>query len=63
MGTLLANFQMCGIMLVLRVLFNVLVGNASPRGSMCLGACCLVCQDLESCYFFFVLLPLGPELW
>ena len=23
----------------------------------------LVCQDLVSCYFYFVLLPLGPELW
>ena len=29
MGTMLANFHMCGIMLVLRVVFNMLVGNAS----------------------------------
>ena len=34
MGTMLANFHMCGIMLVLAV-FNMLVRNASPRWSMC----------------------------
>ena len=32
MGTLLANFYMCGIMLVLRAVFNMVVRNASPRG-------------------------------
>ena len=42
MGTMLAKFNMCGIMLVLRAVFNMLVRNAS--------------------YFYFVLLPLGPEL-
>ena len=35
MGTLLANFHMCGIMLVLRAVFNMLVRYASPRGPMC----------------------------
>ena len=34
MGTMLANFHMCGIMLVLRTVFNMLVRNASPRGPM-----------------------------
>ena len=34
-GTMLANFHMCGIMLVLRAVFNVLVRNASPRWPMC----------------------------
>ena len=34
-GTMLANFHMCGIMLVLRAVFNMLVMNASPRGPMC----------------------------
>ena len=34
-GTMLANFHMCVIMLVLRVVFNMLVRNASPRGTMC----------------------------
>ena len=32
MGTMLANFHMCGIMLVLRAVFNMLVRNTSPRG-------------------------------
>ena len=35
MGTMLANFHMCGIMLVLRAIFNMLVRNSSPRGTMC----------------------------
>ena len=35
MLTMLANFHMCGIMLVLRAVFNMLVRNASPRGPMC----------------------------
>ena len=35
MGTMLANFHMCGIMLVLRAVFNMVVRNASPRGPMC----------------------------
>ena len=29
---MLANFHMCGIMLVLRAVFNMLVRNASPSG-------------------------------
>ena len=35
MGTMLANFHMCGIKLVLRAVFNMFVRNASPRGPMC----------------------------
>ena len=35
MGIMLANFDMCGIMLVLRAAFNMFVRNASPRGHMC----------------------------
>ena len=54
MVTMLANFHMCGIMLVLRADFNMLAMNASPRGPMCLGAWCLVCQDLVSCYFYLL---------
>ena len=38
MGSILANFHMCGIMLVLRAVFNMLVRNANPRGPMCFGA-------------------------
>ena len=35
MRTMLVNFHMCGIMLVLRAVFNMLVRNVSPRGPMC----------------------------
>ena len=35
LGTMLTNFHMCGIMLVLITVFNLLVRNASPRGPMC----------------------------
>ena len=34
MGTMLANFHMCGIMFVLRAVFNMPVRNASSRGPM-----------------------------
>ena len=33
------------------------------EGLHVLGALCLVCHDPVSCYYCFVLLPLGPELW
>ena len=33
-GGIWTNFHMCGIMLVLRKVFNMLVLNASPRGPM-----------------------------
>ena len=36
MGTILTNFHMCGIMLVLTAVFNMIMRNASPRGPMCL---------------------------
>ena len=62
-GTMLANFYVCGIMLVLRAVFNMLVRNASTRGSMCFRCLMLSCHNLVSCYFYLVLLPLGPELW
>ena len=31
-GTMLPNFHVCGIMLVLRAVFNMLVRNMSARG-------------------------------
>ena len=60
MGTMLANFHMCGIMLVLRAVFNILVRNVSQEGLCVLGARCLVCQDLVSYCFtvFYCLLNL-----
>ena len=36
---MLANFHMCGIMLVLRAVFNILLRNASPRESSLSGPC------------------------
>ena len=35
MGTMLANFHRCGIMLVSRAVFNMVVRNASPSGPLC----------------------------
>ena len=35
MWTMLANFHMWGIMLVLRAVFNMLVRMRAPRGPMC----------------------------
>ena len=35
-GTMLANFHMCGIVLLLRAVLNMLLRNATPRGPMCL---------------------------
>ena len=35
MGTMLANFHVCGIMLLLRAGLNMLVWNASQRRPMC----------------------------
>ena len=32
---MLANFHMCGIMLLLRAVLNILVRNVSPRVPMC----------------------------
>ena len=34
MGSMLANFHMCGITFLLRAILNLLVRNESPRGSM-----------------------------
>ena len=63
MENMLANFHNCGIMLVLRAVFNMLVRNASPRGPM--GFRCLMfsLSGPCDCNFYFVILPLGPELW
>ena len=48
-GTMLDNIHVCGIIVVLRVFFNMLVRNASPIWPMCFR--CLICQYLVSCYF------------
>ena len=53
MGTMLANFHVCGIMLVLRAFFNMLVSNAIPRGSMCFR--CLMLSLSGPCELLFLL--------
>ena len=60
-GSMLANFHVYGIMLLLRTVLNIHMKNANPRGPICLGAWYLDCQVLVSCYFCFVLLPIRPE--
>ena len=53
MGAMLANVHMCGIMLVLRAVFNMLVRNASPRGPMCFR--CLMFNLSGPCELLFLL--------
>ena len=53
MWTILANFHMCGIMLVLRAVFNLLVRNASPRWST--GFRCLMFSLSGFCVLLFLL--------
>ena len=53
MGTMLANFHMCGMMLVLRAVFNMLVRNACPKGPMC--SRCLMFNLSGPCELLFLL--------
>ena len=52
-GTVLANFHMWGIMLVLGAVFNMLVRNASPREHMCFR--CLMFSLSGPCELLFLL--------
>ena len=67
MGTMLANFHLCGIMLVLGAIFNILVRNASPRGPMCFRCLMFILSGPSEllfllCFFIASLLPLETEL-
>ena len=53
MGTIITNFHICGIMLVSRVVFKMLVRNASPRGNRCL--MCLMVSLSGPCELYFTL--------
>ena len=53
MGNMLVNFHMCGIMLVLRAVSNMLVRNASPRRPMCFR--CLMHSLSGPCELLFLL--------
>ena len=52
MGTMIANVHMCGMLLVLRAVFNMLVRNASPRGPMCFR--CLMFSLSGPCELFLI---------
>ena len=62
MGTMLANFHVCGIMVLLRVVLNMLVRNASPKRPMCFR--CQLLSLSGPCVLLFLLcvLPIRPEL-
>ena len=49
---MLANFHRCGIMLVLRSVFNMILRNASPRGPMCFR--CLMFSLSAPCELLFL---------
>ena len=53
MGTMLVNFYMCGIMVVLRAVFNMLVSNASSREPMCFW--CMMFNLSGPCEVLFLL--------
>ena len=53
MGSMLANFHMCGIMLLLKAILNILVRNSSLRGPMCFG--CLMFSLSGQCELLFLL--------
>ena len=62
-GTMLANFHMFDSMLLLRTVLNMLVSNANLRGPMYFKCMLFSLSGLCEFYFYFVLLPLGLELW
>ena len=51
--TMLANFHMWGIMFLLRAVLNILLRNASPRGTMCFR--CLIFNLSGPCELLFIL--------
>ena len=61
MGIMLANFHMCGIMLLLRAVLNMLVRPGRPRGHMCFRCLMFSLSVLCVLLYLFVLLPLGPS--
>ena len=51
-GTMLANFHVWGIMFLLRAVLNILVRNASPRGSLCIR--CMIFNLSGPCELLFL---------
>ena len=56
--TMLANLHMCGIMLVLRAVLNMLM---SPRGYICFR--CLIFSLSGPCELFFLLCLIASWTW
>ena len=63
MVTMLTNFHMCGIMLLLRAVLNMLVRHENPRGSMCFRCLMFSLSRPYELLFYFVVLLLGHDLW
>ena len=63
MGTMLANYYMCGIMLVFRTVFNMLVRNVSPRRPMCCMCLMFSFQDLVSSELLFLFCFIAYWTW
>ena len=61
MGTMFSNFHMCGIMLVLRAVLNILVRNSNPRGPMCFK--CLIFNFSRPCELLFLLCFIASWTW
>ena len=59
--TMLANLHMCGIVLVLRAVSHMLVGNTSPRGPMCFR--CLKFNLSGPCGLLFLLCCIASWTW
>ena len=60
---MLDNFHMCDIILFLRAVLNMILMNASVRGPMCFRFMNFNLAGPWILIFYFVSLPLGPELW
>ena len=61
MGTMLANFHVCPIMLLVRAVFNMIVSNASPRRPMCFR--CLMFSLSGPCELLFLLCFITSWTW
>ena len=59
--TMLANFHMCGFMLLLRAVLNILVRNASSRGHMCFR--CLMFSLAGPCELLFLFCFIVSRTW
>ena len=61
MAIMLANFHMCGIMLLLRAVLNMLARNASPRGPISFR--CLIFSLSGPCELLFLLCFMASWTW